>query len=233
MATLKETLRDIKQELLLKDDEETFAKMDNRDILLRIAITAIRRLESAITCDKEDPTLTHTHTTNHEEEAAYEEYRSIARSARKSLQRLAAHQNKKLDGRDLDSASVVNPKTKKVRKEEKEKDEKDYPPDGAGKKDEDKEKLPRIALDMGQYAATNAFEGNLAKQSKFSRLMGGAKRHPTDEATGHANPHPSPMSGVLHPTQAAGASAMNRMLNDLEAQFDVSVHHKGKRGLGA
>ncbi|CCW65671.1 unnamed protein product [Phytomonas sp. EM1] len=215
MSSLKETLRDIKHEVLLTIDEDDLAETNRTAILARVAIAALKRLEIAA---KENERDAGSH--------------AIARNARKSLQRLAIAPGESLSTTD----PHLNPPGKPEETENRKKPRREAP---------NADETRQTGWDMGQYATANAFDGDAAKQAKFSRLMGGAKKRPVDgdpsDRVGSSHrpissspPPPShPLNATLHPTKAADAQTMKRIQHDLEVQFDVSVHHKGKKGLGA
>lgn len=77
--------------------------------------------------------------------------------------------------------------------------------------------LEAKGLDLGQYAHTEIFDGEVKKAEKFARLMGGGKvgEHKT-----------------AHHTYAAPKEVLHKIGDDVEAQFNEALHHKGKRGLG-
>ncbi|KPI87351.1 hypothetical protein ABL78_3539 [Leptomonas seymouri] len=82
------------------------------------------------------------------------------------------------------------------------------------------------AVELGQYADTDAFGQNEEKRMKFARLMGGAKAAAA-AGSGASGSHSH------HNTHAKSSAEVRRMNENLEREFESAMTHKGKRGLGA
>lgn len=85
------------------------------------------------------------------------------------------------------------------------------------------------AVELGQYASTDAFNNNSEKRLKFARLMGGAKA--TTAASAESSG--SGAQAHTHNTHAKNSAEVRRMNESLESQFEAAMSHKGKKGLGA
>ena len=122
---------------------------------------------------------------------------------------------RKLLGKELCLLEDTNDYERKVKKSEKR------------EREEMDEVTEAIHCDLGQYAHTKVFSGNLKKTEKFARLMGGLKNGGTV-----VPPGTPPTSPSLHPTYAPSTERMKKISHDIESQFMSAIQHKGKKGLG-
>lgn len=77
-------------------------------------------------------------------------------------------------------------------------------------------------LDLGQYSNVEVFDGDGKKQTKFARLMGGAKKAARVDDGSHE-----------HATFALSAAEEKKRDKEIEYEFDAARTHQGKKGLGA
>lgn len=122
---------------------------------------------------------------------------------------------RKLLGKELRLLEDTNEYEHKVRKNEKR------------EREEMEEVTEVIHADLGQYAHTKVFSGDLKKTEKFARLMGGMKGGAS--ASTKASP---PNSPSLHPTYAPSTDRLDKINKDIEKQYMSAIQHKGKKGLG-
>lgn len=122
---------------------------------------------------------------------------------------------RKLLGKELRLQEDTHDYERKVKKSEKR------------EREEMDEVTESIRCDLGQYAHTKVFSGDLKKTEKFARLMGGLKNGGTVAA-----PTTPPTSPSLHPTYAPSTERMKKISRDIESQYMSAIQHKGKKGLG-